>query len=71
MLNKKFFLVTGIIVALLIAFVPFLAIYITSGYWITTNAFGIEGVARVLIFTASFILSLLVIWYTFYLYFKE
>lgn len=71
MLNKKIFLVAGVIIALLIAFVPFLAIYITTGYWITTNAFGNEGVARVLIFTISFTISLLVVWRTLYLYFEE
>lgn len=58
----------GIVIGLLVAFVPFLVLYITSGSWITTNAFGGEQIGRLFIFTISFITSLLIVWYTLYIY---
>ena len=70
-MNKKGFLLMGISIALLLAFVPFLVVFITSGSWTTTSAFGIEILGQHFIFTISFIISLLVIWYTLYLYLKE
>lgn len=68
---KNFKLLSGVLCAGLCYFIPFLVIYITTGYWVTTQAVGAGYVARIFAITIPFILGTYILWRSLNDYFSK